>query len=152
MIVATQPSRANTGEAMSVTSAEKLNSCEAMSVTSAEKSNPCEAMSVTSVENISMIEATQPSRANIGEAMSVTSVEDVSMVESSQPTQTLSKPSTIGRNKTNVNSVTMDQTKAVDSEIITNMSDISTLTSNNQPETSDKIVEKEEVKEHVLEE
>merc|ERR1719232_1465012 len=136
MVEATQPSRVNTGEAMSVTSADK--------------SNPCEAMSVTSVENISMIEATQPSRANTGEAMSVTSVEDVSMVEASQPTQTLSKTSTIGRNKTNVDSVTMDQTKAVDSEIITNMSDISTSISNNQPETSENC-EEEEVKEHLLE-
>ena len=77
--------------------------------------NSTECFSKTSVENITMEVATQPT-ASV--QLGVTSVEDVSMVEASQPPQPISRATTLGKDRTSVNSVTMDQTTAVDSEII----------------------------------
>ena len=77
--------------------------------------NSTECFSKTSVENITMDVATQPS-ASV--QLGVTSFEDVSMVEASQPPKTISRATTLGKDRTSVKSVTMDQTTAVDSEII----------------------------------
>ena len=82
-----------------------------------KKINASECFSKTSVENVTMEVATQPSTV-ASQHLSATSVEDVSMVEASQPAPSISRTATLGRDKTNMKNVSMDQTTAVDSEII----------------------------------
>ena len=79
---------------------------------------PPDQLGLTSMEAVSMVEATQPSTPGdlpARDHLGVTSVEDVSMIEATQPSPQpipIRDGSSCARDKTNLNSVTMDQTVA----------------------------------------
>ena len=79
---------------------------------------PPDQLGLTSMAAVSMVEATQPSTPGdlpARDHLGVTSVEDVSMVEATQPSPQpipTRDGSSCARDKTNLNSVTMDQTVA----------------------------------------